>query len=145
LIADRSSVAFLATFCISIAAPMPRTTIQPIVSTSRVMSTPMVHPIHRGRTGRRPSLTSAFKHEARSRAGTASSRRAPSLPRFAERRGYAGRMGAQLRVVLDQAATVVHPDQADAAIGLARGLVATAPSGCSVEAIVPAGAEVELP
>lgn len=54
-------------------------------------------------------------------------------------------MGAQLRVVLDQIAHVVEPDQADAALALARGLVATAPSGCEVEAIVPAGGEADVP
>ncbi len=48
-------------------------------------------------------------------------------------------MSARLRVVLDQVVQVVDPDQAAAALDLARGLVATAPSGCSVEAIVPAG------
>lgn len=53
-------------------------------------------------------------------------------------------MGAQLRVVLDQIATVVDPDQAGAARDLAAGLVATAPTDCTVEAIVPAGAEVDI-
>lgn len=53
-------------------------------------------------------------------------------------------MSARLRVVLDQVVQVVDPDQAAAALDLARGLVATAPSGCSVEAIVPAGAEVPV-
>lgn len=48
-------------------------------------------------------------------------------------------MSARLRVVLDQVVQVVDPDQATAALDLARGLVATAPSGCSVEALVPAG------
>ncbi len=49
-------------------------------------------------------------------------------------------MGARLRVVLDQLAHVVEPDQAAAACDLAVGLIATAPTGCDVEAIVPAGA-----
>ncbi|MBO9627113.1 MAG: glycosyltransferase [Microbacterium sp.] len=53
-------------------------------------------------------------------------------------------MGARLRVVLDQLAQVVDADQASAALDLAAGLVATAPSGCAVEAIVPAGAEVAI-
>ena len=48
-------------------------------------------------------------------------------------------MGARLRVVLDQLVSVVDADHADAAVGLAAGLVATAPSGCAVDAIVPAG------
>ncbi|MDQ0725951.1 glycosyltransferase [Microbacterium sp. W4I20] len=53
-------------------------------------------------------------------------------------------MGARLRVVLDQLVHVVDPDQAAAAVDLTIGLVATAPSGCTVEAIVPAGAEVPI-
>ncbi|WP_091231765.1 glycosyltransferase [Microbacterium sp. 3J1] len=53
-------------------------------------------------------------------------------------------MGARLRIVLDQLAHVVNADQAFAARDLAAGLVATAPSGCDVEAIVPAGAEVSI-
>lgn len=53
-------------------------------------------------------------------------------------------MGARLRVVLDQLVHVVDADQAAAAVDLAIGLVATAPSGCTVEAIVPAGAEVTV-
>ncbi len=40
---------------------------------------------------------------------------------------------------------VVDPDQAAAALDLAAGLVATAPSGCTVDAIVPAGATVAVP
>ncbi|WP_298036732.1 glycosyltransferase [uncultured Microbacterium sp.] len=48
-------------------------------------------------------------------------------------------MSVILRVVLDQVAQIVDPDQAGAALDLAAGLVQTAPSGCSVEAIVPAG------
>jgi len=54
-------------------------------------------------------------------------------------------MGARLRVVLDQLVHVVEPDQASASIDLAAGLVATAPSGCDVEAIVASGAEPSLP
>jgi glycosyltransferase involved in cell wall biosynthesis len=53
-------------------------------------------------------------------------------------------MGARLRVVLDQVVHVVDPDQAAATLDLTRGLVATAPSGCVVDAIVPAGAEVPI-
>lgn len=53
-------------------------------------------------------------------------------------------MGARLRVVLDQLVHVVDADQASAAVDLAIGLVATAPSGCTVDAIVPAGAEVTV-
>ncbi|MGH3689634.1 MAG: glycosyltransferase [Microbacterium sp.] len=53
-------------------------------------------------------------------------------------------MGARLRVVLDQLVSVVDADHADAAMGLATGLVATAPSGCAVDAIVPAGASVPV-
>lgn len=53
-------------------------------------------------------------------------------------------MSARLRVVLDQLAQVVDADQASAAVDLAVGLVATAPSGCVVEAIVPAGAELAI-
>ena len=39
---------------------------------------------------------------------------------------------------------IVDPDQAAAALELAVGLVATAPSGCTVDAIVPAGATVSV-
>lgn len=39
---------------------------------------------------------------------------------------------------------VVDPDQAAAAVDLTFGLVATAPSGCAVDAIVPSGAEVPV-
>lgn len=39
---------------------------------------------------------------------------------------------------------VVDPDQAAAAVDLTFGLVATAPSGCSVDAIVPSGADVSI-
>lgn len=52
---------------------------------------------------------------------------------------------AQLRVVLDQTTTIVDADQAQAARDLTRGLIDTAPSGCTVEAIVPAGAEIDIP
>lgn len=53
-------------------------------------------------------------------------------------------MGARLRVVLDQLVHVVDPDHAAAAVDLVGGLVATAPTGCTVEAIVPAGAEMSI-
>ncbi|MDQ0645021.1 glycosyltransferase [Microbacterium murale] len=53
-------------------------------------------------------------------------------------------MGAQLRVVLDQITQVIDPDQAAASLDLARGLIATTPSGCTVEAIVPAGGVADL-
>ena len=53
-------------------------------------------------------------------------------------------MGAQLRVVLDQIATVVDADQAHAARDLVAGLIVTAPRGCTVEAIVPAGGDVDI-
>lgn len=53
-------------------------------------------------------------------------------------------MGARLRVVLDQLTQVVDADQASAAIDLTAGLVETAPSGCAVEAIVPAGSSPSL-
>ncbi|MBS0025588.1 glycosyltransferase [Microbacterium paraoxydans] len=54
-------------------------------------------------------------------------------------------MGARLRVVLDQLVHVVDQDQATAARELTAGLVATAPAGCAVDAIVPAGADVDIP
>jgi len=53
-------------------------------------------------------------------------------------------MGAQLRVVLDQITTVVDADQAQAARSLIDGLIATAPTGCTVEAIVPAGGDIDI-
>jgi len=53
-------------------------------------------------------------------------------------------MSVQLRVVLDQASQVVDADQARAALSLAAGLVAAAPRGCGVSALVPRGAEVTL-
>ncbi len=53
-------------------------------------------------------------------------------------------MSAQLRVVLDQIAHVFDADLAAAALELTAGLVATAPSDCTVEAIVPAGAEPDI-
>lgn len=53
-------------------------------------------------------------------------------------------MGVSLRVVLDQAVHVVDRDQADAARSLMRGLGLTAPTGCTVEALVPAGAETTV-
>lgn len=54
-------------------------------------------------------------------------------------------MSVQLRVVLDQAAQVVDADQAGAALSLTAGLIATAPRGCAVAALVPRGGEVTLP
>lgn len=48
-------------------------------------------------------------------------------------------------MVLDQLVHVVDPDQAAAAVDLTFGLVDTAPSGCSVGAIVPAGAIASIP
>lgn len=39
---------------------------------------------------------------------------------------------------------VVDPDQAAAAVDLTHGLVVTAPSGCSVDAIVPSGTDVSI-
>ncbi|MBT2476558.1 glycosyltransferase [Microbacterium sp. ISL-103] len=54
-------------------------------------------------------------------------------------------MGARLRVVLDQLTHVVDADQASASADLTAALVKTAPSGCAVDAIVPAGAEVSIP
>jgi len=53
-------------------------------------------------------------------------------------------MSVQLRVVLDQASQVVDVDQARAALSLTAGLVATAPRGCVVSALVPRGAEVSV-
>lgn len=53
-------------------------------------------------------------------------------------------MSARLRIVLDQLVHVVDADQAAAALELAAGLVATAPSGCDVEAIVPSGADAPI-
>lgn len=46
---------------------------------------------------------------------------------------------AVLRVVMDQVNDVVDADQAEAARSLMRGLAATAPPKCTVEAIVPGG------
>lgn len=54
-------------------------------------------------------------------------------------------MSATLRVVLGQEDTLVGATEAEAAVALALGLVATAPLGCMVEAIVPRGAEVSVP
>ncbi len=53
-------------------------------------------------------------------------------------------MGAQLRVVLDQLSQVVDADLAWAAQELTAGLIATSPTGCGVDAIVPAGASPQL-
>lgn len=51
-------------------------------------------------------------------------------------------MSAVLRVVLDQAVSPTDADLAMASRELARALVASAPSGCEVAAIVPSGADV---
>ncbi|MGB3730956.1 glycosyltransferase [Microbacterium sp.] len=53
-------------------------------------------------------------------------------------------MSVQLRVVLDQASQVVDADQAAAALSLTAGLIATAPRGCAVAALVPRGAELRM-
>lgn len=53
-------------------------------------------------------------------------------------------MGVRLRVVLDQLTQVVDADQAAAAADLTMGLIETAPSGCVVEAILPAGSSASL-
>lgn len=53
-------------------------------------------------------------------------------------------MSVLLRVVLDQLVTVVDADQAAASLDLTAGLVKTAPRGCGVAAIAPAGAEVPI-
>ncbi|MDQ1204251.1 hypothetical protein QE377_000610 [Microbacterium sp. SORGH_AS 862] len=50
-------------------------------------------------------------------------------------------MTVTLRLVLDQLIDVVDPDAAEAAREIAAALVRTAPRGCAVGAIVPAGAE----
>jgi len=50
-------------------------------------------------------------------------------------------MVVSLRVVLDQLSQVVDPDIAAAEREVAAALVATAPRGCAVEAVVPAGDE----
>lgn len=50
-------------------------------------------------------------------------------------------MAVSLRVVLDQLTEAVNPDLAEAEVEIARALVATAPQGCEVAAIVPAGDE----
>lgn len=54
-------------------------------------------------------------------------------------------MSARLRIVLDQLAHVVDADQAWAALDLTRSLVDTTPSGCEIEAIVPAGSDEDVP
>lgn len=54
-------------------------------------------------------------------------------------------MGARLRVVLDQLTHAVHADHASAASDLTVALISTAPAGCDVEAIVPAGVDVRIP
>ncbi|MDR6866298.1 glycosyltransferase involved in cell wall biosynthesis [Microbacterium resistens] len=48
---------------------------------------------------------------------------------------------AQLRVVLDQLGPSATPDLADASRALLAGLAETAPRGCTLEAIVPAGVD----
>lgn len=53
-------------------------------------------------------------------------------------------MTVALRVVLDQLVAPTDPDLAAASTGLARGLVAAAPSGCEVTAIVPAADSEQL-
>lgn len=54
-------------------------------------------------------------------------------------------MSVQLRIVLDQTVHVVDADQARAGLALAAGLVQTAPRGCVVGAIVPSGADLQVP
>jgi glycosyltransferase involved in cell wall biosynthesis len=49
-----------------------------------------------------------------------------------------------LRLVLDQLVDVVDADVAEAGTQIARALVATAPRGCDVIAVVPAGAESQV-
>ena len=53
-------------------------------------------------------------------------------------------MTVALRVVLDQLVAPVDADLAAASSGLARGLVAAAPAGCEVTAIVPAATPEQL-
>ena len=53
-------------------------------------------------------------------------------------------MGARLRFVLDQLGQIVDPDLASAAVDLADGVIATAPSGCTVDLIVPAGSDATI-
>jgi len=53
-------------------------------------------------------------------------------------------MTVALRVVLDQLVAPTDTDLVAATTGLARGLVAAAPSGCEVTAIVPAGTPEQL-
>lgn len=50
-------------------------------------------------------------------------------------------MTVTLRLVLDQLTQVMDPDVAEAEREIARALAATAPKGCVVEAVVPAGDE----
>lgn len=52
---------------------------------------------------------------------------------------------ALLRVVLDQLSPGADPELADVSRALLGGLVETAPQGCEIEAIVPAGAEEDIP
>jgi len=106
----------------------------------------MVQRSHRRRTGSLPSLTPAFKHEAALlRWSERTKTCAVMLPGSGAAGDYPCRMGARLRVVLDQVTHVVDADQASAARDLTIGLVETAPAGCDVEAIVPAGAEFSIP
>lgn len=53
-------------------------------------------------------------------------------------------MSVQLRVVLDQASQIVDADQAAAGLSLTAGLIATAPRGCAVSALIPRGAELRV-
>ena len=54
-------------------------------------------------------------------------------------------MSVQLRVVLDQAGAAENTAEAEAALSLTAGLIASAPLGCQVEALVPAGAAADVP
>ncbi|OCG73915.1 glycosyltransferase [Microbacterium sediminis] len=54
-------------------------------------------------------------------------------------------MSVSLRVVLDQLVAPTHGDLRAASRDLAHALVASAPLGCRVEAIAPAGAPLEVP
>lgn len=65
-------------------------------------------------------------------------RAVPPSPSSQPSPGSVERMTATLRVVLDQLDTVADEDQASAALDLARGLVAGAPTGCDVAALTPA-------
>lgn len=54
-------------------------------------------------------------------------------------------MSVHLRVVLDQAGAAENTAEAEAALSLTAGLIAAAPLGCQVDALVPAGATLDLP